>query len=369
MQKGCPIKNILNSLAAATALLLGAWAYGASPTGPTGALPGGDDVTSSAAKPSATIDADDLDRILTNRPAVPVTAPRTGGIAKPAKPKLPADESPVLNRRCSMGRDEATHWAFLRYEAAGADGLTQQWALPCKYLEEMEKHEEQNPGSHYRISGETFVYMDRAFLLLTKVTVEMDSGPADISAAATTLPASAPSASAPTAAAGVAAAASQIAASKPADETVSSDDVMSRLLSQKAAKPILLPVETRKAPSDAVPTIEDLPAADAITVANRTVRFSAETGTSWVLARFESDNNLQEPPLRMLPCRLLQKSEVSNSVPLQTVTDRVPKKLKVARQVETHSARYRISGDITEYRGKKYLLLRKVLPERDMGQF
>ena len=62
------------------------------------------------------------------------------------------------------------------------------------------------------------------------------------------------------------------------------------------------------------------------------------------MARFESDNTLADEPIRLLPCKLLQKAK-------------------------RRGGRLRISGEITRYQGRRYLLLRKVLPERRMGQF
>ncbi len=64
-----------------------------------------------------------------------------------------------------------------------------------------------------------------------------------------------------------------------------------------------------------------------------------------------SDNHGEEPPLRVLPSMALQQAErIDDTRPLESV-------------------RFKISGDITEYKGKRYLLLRKAIERRDMDEF
>ena len=86
---------------------------------------------------------------------------------------------------------------------------------------------------------------------------------------------------------------------------------------------------------------------------DRLVTFLPVGHGNWVEAVFEADNNGQEPPLRVLPSVLLP------GPPDGTDPDSM---------VGT-TQRYWVSGEIMEYRGRRYLLLRKALVRRDMGQF
>ena len=86
-------------------------------------------------------------------------------------------------------------------------------------------------------------------------------------------------------------------------------------------------------------------------VTDRLVRILPNPKDGWWQAVFVADNTLQEAPVRLLPCEMLEQAE--NAV--------------IVGGGQT--ARYRISGEVTEYKGKQYLLLRKRLVEHDMGQF
>ena len=77
---------------------------------------------------------------------------------------------------------------------------------------------------------------------------------------------------------------------------------------------------------------------------DRTVRIARSADGHWMEAHFEADNTLQEQPLALLPCRLLERAEAVDG-------------------------KVRITGILRRYKGREYLLLRKVLAERDMGQF
>ena len=100
-----------------------------------------------------------------------------------------------------------------------------------------------------------------------------------------------------------------------------------------------------------VPTVPGLSYGGASIVVNRLARLVPDRASGWMLARFESDNTLQQPPLRLLPCKVLERAE--------RMTARAPAKM----------VKFRVSGVITQYKGHRYLLLRKGVLEREMGQF
>ena len=84
-------------------------------------------------------------------------------------------------------------------------------------------------------------------------------------------------------------------------------------------------------------------------VINRLGRFHSDPKGSPLFV-YEADGSaLTEPPLILLPCRKLELME------------------QLAKQ--RPDAKFLITGEITAYHGRGYLLLRKVILHRDMGQF
>jgi hypothetical protein len=81
-------------------------------------------------------------------------------------------------------------------------------------------------------------------------------------------------------------------------------------------------------------------------VVDRRIRVAPEPDTGWRQAVFVGDNTLREPPMRLLPCRLLEMAEAAGSGQF-----------------------WRVSGEVTRYKGRHYLLIRKLIRLRDMGQF
>ncbi len=77
------------------------------------------------------------------------------------------------------------------------------------------------------------------------------------------------------------------------------------------------------------------------------IHFDPE-GMRWMLTLEADGASLAEPPLTLHPCRLLEVME-------DTVGH------------STESPRFRISGQINQYQGRNYLLLRKVLMVYDLG--
>ena len=79
-------------------------------------------------------------------------------------------------------------------------------------------------------------------------------------------------------------------------------------------------------------------------IVDRLVRVLPDPASPWWNVRFEADNALGEPPLRVLPSRFL-------------------------RTAQRLGGKLRVTGEMTHYKGQSYILLRKVLPERPLGQF
>ena len=119
------------------------------------------------------------------------------------------------------------------------------------------------------------------------------------------------------------------------------------------ASPVRPPVRVEDAPSVAPkpaagPTEKELESQPRRLIADRTVRLLPTGVGQWKEVRFDSDNTLQEPPLRMIPCAMLERME---------------------GKTRRGNERLLVSGVVTRYKGREYLLLRKALPVRDLGQF
>jgi len=304
-----------------------------------------------------------LTRLLLDKPEVPITLPMD--MKKPAESALlPAEGTMLVDRLCRLGSERDSYWLVLTFEPepgrpagqpTGGDEIERR-VLPCELMEQMETLAARTPGTRFRMSGETTVFEGHAYVLPTKVTVlphEALSAPVSpLAPAATTNAASTPigdlrPAKAPLGGLRPA------AAGKPGELT--SDDLLQALLSENAGRPIqTVPVlpDSPKPASVAPAGPGVLPAARGEMVADRLVRIVPDPQGRWWLAAFESDNTLQEPPMRLLPCAMLAKAK-------SLAGEARPGRMRI----------FRVSGKVTHYEGNRYLLLRKVLVELNLGQF
>jgi len=365
----CLIKNVpamLMSIATLGALLwlcpvsaLAADEAKGSPPGEVGGARG--EAAGASADPGTLADPDALSEEDSQRPAAdqgvtPVTVPKTQ-VPGRRRPVLSADGTMLIDRRCSVEHDPSTGWALLVFaDEPPLRAEPPRWALPCELLEAMEAAAARQAGAMFRVSGENTVYKSWGFLLLRKVTVEYPSpapsrplpAPEKPAASSAGRPTAQPAAPSP---ATRPAAASAPAGTRPT--RVSSDDVIEQLLRDKPGKPVIVPVQPpadkpSTAPSVAPATAAELSSGRGRFVASRIVRLLPVGIGQWMEVRFESDNTLQEPPVRMLPCALLEKAEKAGGNGRRELS---------------------ISGELTTYQGRQYFLLRRVLVEHNMGQF
>ena len=133
------------------------------------------------------------------------------------------------------------------------------------------------------------------------------------------------------------------------------DDLIRRLLEERPGKPVLLPPESEAKveplPSVSPAVAKQLPQAFGSMIADRSVYLSTDANSGWSTVRFIADNTLLEQPIRLLPCK-------------QVVVAKDLSATKLGRNIKL-----RVSGELTRYKGKEYLLLRKVTREREMHQF
>jgi hypothetical protein len=261
-------------------------------------------------------------------------------------PPLARDGSFIQNRKCRLYRHPDTNWLLLRFLPDDAGRAPSDcWVLPGSLLEEMEKTASVQPDAIFRVSGESKTYQRRAFIYLGKVGVESEFDPLEGTTREDT-------------------AGDVEVEVEPDPEDVrtveegSSDAVMAELLDDRPSIPVVQPHPSAPGDRDqeegVAPEIEEQDVAHpgrGQSVVDRTVILLPTAEGKWTEVVFESDNHGQEPPLRALPCGELAKAERINS-------DR-----------PHESVRFKVSGVITEYKGKRYLLIRKALERRDMDEF
>jgi len=292
-------------------------------------------------------------RLLLNKPEVPITLPKDMK-ALPAAPPLPAEGTMVIDRVCQMWSERHSPWLVVTFPAEPdrADEPERR-VLPSELMERMEFLAGTKPGLRFRVSGETTIFERKAYLLVTSATALPNRPAATRPAGA---PALTPARDLPADANADANSASP--ASAPAgdgERAPTSSDLLRELLGESIGKPIqTVPVEpdAPKAGSVAPEPTAVASVARGEIVADRLVRIMSDPKSRWWVAVFEADNNLQEPPMRLLPCGMLAKA------------------IDLAGRARPGRTRvFRVSGRVTRYEGKRYLLLRKVLLELNLGQF
>jgi hypothetical protein len=284
---------------------------------------------------------EDLSSILADKPEVPITAPNSPPPKQEAK--LPFEHTMVINRLCRLEHRPSLNWVVLRFlSEPGKPAEADRYALPNQRLTDMEEIVANAPQTVFLVSGESLTYKGRPYLMV-RLALEQVM-PTAAARAAMARPTSLPAA----AASGPASAPASRAAADP-------DDLIRKLLEERPGKPILtqsdIDARVEPMPSVSPAVAKQLPQAYGTVVVDRIVHLVGEQEGGWWIVRFLADNTLQEQPIRLLPCQLLSRAELMADT-------------KTGRTVKL-----RVSGEITRYKGKEYLLLRKVLRERDMNQF
>lgn len=294
--------------------------------------------------------ADDSDlgkrSLLDDDVTVPLSRPRGYKAPKPKAP-LPVDQAMTVNRLCRISRERRTHWVLVTFLPADDKAPEPaRWALPNRILAGMETQAARDPMTVFRVTGQNTIYDGRGFILIRNATTEGDEPTfaADPQADA---------ASAESSGADEAAEADDQTPSK----EVTSDEILAELFDEKPGAPVIpearRPYTERKQPSS-VSSSGDAKVVHpgrGHMVVDRLVTLMPAGKAKWLEARFETDNTGQEPPLRLLPCSMLARAE------------------GIAKQNRHHTQRFWVSGEITEYRKRRYLLVRKIVVKRDLGEF
>jgi hypothetical protein len=274
----------------------------------------------------ASAPADQESSVLLDNPSVPLTSPSFTLEAK-AHPPRPVPESMVVDATCRLIHQEGSRWFLLEFSQGLPAGFPKQIrVLPGKELEMLEELTAADEGAWFRVTGQTTSYRTQPYILLLSVSKE-GAAPLEshIRRPAPTTSVGAPQTP-------------QAGAAPPADDT---ENIRQSLTRAKPTKP-LVPTPQPASPDagNATPAF-DAPAGDILI--DRVVRIVRSADGQWLEARFEADNTLQEQPVPLLPCHLLERAVAVNG-------------------------KVRITGILRRYKGRDYLLLRKAIPERDMGQ-
>ncbi|NQU74795.1 MAG: hypothetical protein HQ546_00605 [Planctomycetes bacterium] len=142
----------------------------------------------------------------------------------------------------------------------------------------------------------------------------------------------------------------------PAGSEAAADAVIQALLRSRVVKEPVLPTSATapagEGDSEAPKALfQPLPKPPGSMIFNRLGRLVKDEASGWWTFRFESEKNLlYEPPMRVLPNRLLEEMET------------ILEKNSIAPTV-----RFLVSGEVTHYRGNQYLLIRRKLVKREMG--
>jgi len=138
----------------------------------------------------------------------------------------------------------------------------------------------------------------------------------------------------------------------------SATEILQELMKRQQPRPAIMPSRPGMVTEERLPSAATEPAVspsrqehpllpDGSTIADRVGRLTRRAD-GWYFT-FESEGKvLREPPMQILPNRDLQTMEVVSAN-------------------GTRPVKFRVSGEVTEYRGANYLLLRKVLIIHDLG--
>lgn len=259
-----------------------------------------------------------------DEPGVPVTPPAT---VKPYRLKKPLpllpEGTPVVDRLTGIAKDPTGKWWTIKDARVG-----RLYLLPCGLLEEVEGRRA-SPQTQFRLTGEVRRYRGAHYLMLRQAAIAA----APLDERPTTLPTTTAPAT---------------------GKHASAEDVARELMREKLDTPIL-PLAPPTAAEIAAPSVPTpgraLRPGPGRMLVNRLTRLVRAGQDGWSVLAFEADNTLREPPMRILPSRQLEKME------------------KLSRGGARPGARFGVSAEVHNYRGKNYVLLWRVFRKREMGQF
>ncbi len=278
---------------------------------------------------------------------VPVIPPITGGQSgpSPARRPLPDDGRHLLGRKARLRFDRASKWWIAEFlPEPGKQRELDRRLLPCRLLTSCVNIARDEPDRVFRLSGLNTTDAKNAYLLLRRVEVlaiEPDQpAPAVASAEPTDTQPATPD--------------TQPVIDPSELRGDATEMLMAEMMEDQRGRAVTVaptPTRSRDENVDSVAPAGFLPEpGERTAVVDRVVRIVYDADTQWFEARFIGDNTLRDPPLRLLPSQKLLNA------------------LRMKYRPGKRHAKFRITGEVTFYQGRRYLLLQKIHYERDMNQ-
>ena len=284
---------------------------------------------------------------------VPITLPTI--IHAPANPPpavLPA-EMMIINRRCRIEKDPAQNWWSISDPYAG-----KLYLLPCELLQAIEKILKDKPFATFSLSGEVHRYRGGYYLLIRRaILIQEKNGTIvrKLHPKATDKKKRLPtttSATEPT----------TRVIKKSSTELASPDEIAQKLLRGTSAKPIVptrhpnpaaLKKKTKPAiAASGVRVRKPIKAKAGRVIADRLIRLLPPSKQCrWYKVAFKGDNTLREPPMRVLPNRQLERMRA------------------LSKDGEKPGVLFYISGEVHQYHGENYILIRSAVKKRNLDLF
>ncbi|MBT3279454.1 MAG: hypothetical protein HN370_08800 [Phycisphaerales bacterium] len=308
----------------------------------------------------------------TLRDDVPSVIQPTGQVKTAANSSLLRDGEPIISRTIRVRyNDAAGLWMATVLPAPKQRTYPLLSLLPCRLLEALEPVAKKTPDAQFDITGEICVHEKKSYLLLRRATL-LDPAMPKVAPAKPAAPvAPKPDPKKPVsdkpAPKSLTVEPATLPATKSAEASSDTDDLIKGMLTEAApGKAILTPsakARTKEENTSPVAPTSKAPAATSSILVDRIARVirvrrslaDQKAGKKpepfEYELRFVGDNTLREPPMRILP-----NSKLAEAIKLTTPLGRTRWKLHV-------------SGEVTSYQTRRYVLLRKVMPSRDMGQF
>ena len=273
---------------------------------------------------------------------MPVTSPNFLSSPRQVE-QTTAVEQLVTERPGRIIFDRKTDWYVLRFEPADRlTDLPEHRIVPSHWLGRLEELADDGQ-TLFTISGESLLFNNQPYIFVRNAGVvskpESRSAEPDQSAGDDQPP-------------GENAGPAELTQVDSVDGGgITSQKLFERLLRARLARPIFAEIQIQRNPSVQVRSVApqgrlaENPTDRGDMLIDRLGRLvpSADKAGWWEL-RLESDNTLQEQPLLVLPNLLLQRS------------------YGIVGPI-------RVTGEVTNYKGMRYVLLRKVHAHRQMGQF
>lgn len=286
-----------------------------------------------------------LQRDQFNKRVVPITMSRKDRVQKRRKPLNMLPENASVTGRLGKLRKASDGWYVVDYVSSPElRPLASQRLLPCRNLQSAVDIFKKDPNTVFGIYGQATTFNNTPYLMLRRITLPDDT---EKTSSSLDLDIGEDKENSQEAAA---------VSDKPANEGGETGSIISELLDENQGAGVTTAFAPKHSAKENIKSVA--PAGKAPLsrgrehlVIDRIARIIKPADSKWFEAHFESDNTLREPPYFILPNSKLGEAIRINS--------------KLGRS----NTKFRISGEVTYFQGKRYLLITKVFVQRNMRQF